>query len=86
MHTQTMETNGNSGVKARGPRIAQLRSLTAIARELENVYRQSRAGKIKTADLGRFSNCLNILAGVLRNSTIEERLVKLEEHMNAKRN
>ena len=85
MHNEITKTGCDSRGKKRGPRIAQLRSMTAIGREIENIYRQSRAGKIETADLGRFANCLNILAGVLRTSTIEERLVKLEEHMNAKR-
>ena len=56
-----------------------LKTLDDVKRELARVYREARNGKIETQDLGRFSNCLAILARIVEGSDLENRLAKLEE-------
>ena len=56
-----------------------LKSLDDVKRELAKVYREARNAKIETQDLGRFSNCLAILARIIEGSDLEARIAKLEE-------
>jgi hypothetical protein len=50
----------------------------AIRRELVALYRQAKAGSIDPPLLGRLVHLLSILAGLIRDTDIEQRLARLE--------
>lgn len=55
-----------------------LRDTRAIRRELANVYRDARAGKIETQDATRLGYLLNLLGQALEREVLENRLEALE--------
>ena len=61
----------------RGPRLHDMRSLK---RELGHLYREARLGKVDVADASKLANILGILARIIQNSDIEDRVAALEEH------
>ncbi len=56
----------------------KLQDIADVKRELARIYRESRSGKMLTADLGRFANVLAILARVMSDSDLESRILALE--------
>lgn len=79
------ETGTNVGKKAMPPPppakpMARLRlnSLSDVAKEVRKLYRESRAGTLALSDATKLAYLLNMLAGILTASDLEERLAKLE--------
>jgi hypothetical protein len=56
----------------------RLNSLSDVAKEIRKLYRESRAGTLATAEATKLAYLLNMLAGILTASDLEERLAKLE--------
>ncbi|NCP11881.1 MAG: hypothetical protein GW859_08030 [Sphingomonadales bacterium] len=49
-----------------------------MAKEIRKLYRESRAGTLATSEATKLAYLLNMLAGILTASDLEERLAKLE--------
>jgi len=56
----------------------RLASLSDVAKEIRKLYRESRAGTLATSEATKLAYLLNMLAGILTASDLEERLAKLE--------
>ncbi len=56
----------------------RLQTLSDVAKEYRKLYREARAGTISTAEASKLGYILNMLAGILTASDLEERLAKLE--------
>jgi len=64
----------------RGPRIGPLNTVQSVRRELGRVYRLARLGLIEVEQLRAFTYSLKILAELVENAELEERLDVLETH------
>ena len=62
----------------RGPRIGPLNTVQSVRRELGRVYRLARLGEIEVEQLRAFTYSLKILAELVENAELEERLDVLE--------
>jgi hypothetical protein len=56
----------------------RLTNLSDVAKELKKLYREARGGKLATAEATKLAYLLNMLAGILTASDLEERLAALE--------
>lgn len=56
----------------------KLTTIEEVHNELAKVYKEARSGLIKSEDLGRFANCLQIISRVIEGGEIERRLEQLE--------
>ena len=56
----------------------RLNSIEDVCNELAKIYRETRSGKLQSAELGRLSNCLAILARIKADHDLEARILKLE--------
>ena len=56
----------------------RLQTLGDVAKEYRKLYREARAGTLSTAEASKLGYLLNMLAGILTASDLEERLAKLE--------
>lgn len=56
----------------------RLNSLSDVAKEIRKLYRESRGGTLALSDAPKLAYLLNMLAGILTASDLEERLAKLE--------
>lgn len=56
----------------------KLLTIDDVHNELAKVYKEARSGLIKSEDLGRFANCLQIISRVIEGGEIERRLEQLE--------
>lgn len=56
----------------------RLNSLSDVAKEVRKLYRESRAGTLALSDATKLAYLLNMLAGILTASDLEQRLAKLE--------
>ena len=74
---------GTASTSERAPRIGHLTKVSDISRELRRIYRASRCGQLDTTDLSRFTNCLQVMVNVLRDSDLEKRIQQLEAANNA---
>lgn len=61
-----------------------LSSLGDVKTELARLYRQTKAGKIKTADASRLAFILNSLGRVIVDAELEQRIVALEQQPNSR--
>jgi hypothetical protein len=57
----------------------RLGSIREVRRELQKVYEDAKAGRMTTQDAGRLTYILQALAGMIRDSDLEERIKKLEQ-------
>ncbi len=57
----------------------RLGSIREVRRELQKVYEMSKDGRISTQDGSRLVFMLQALAGMIRDSDLEERIKKLEQ-------
>jgi len=57
----------------------RLGSIREVRRELQKVYEDAKAGRMSTQDAGRLTYILQALAGMIRDSDLEERIKKLEQ-------
>ena len=67
--------NGNDTPSKR----LNLNNIAGVRRELARLYRDARAELIPSQDASRLANMLNILAGMIERSDLEQRIAKLEE-------
>lgn len=58
---------------------AKLTNATEVGRELAKLYREARSGRIKVEDASRLANMLSILARILSDSELEQRIEMLEQ-------
>lgn len=58
---------------------AKLTNATEVGRELAKLYREARSGRIKVEDASRLANMLSILARILSDSELEQRIEILEQ-------
>ncbi len=56
----------------------RLNSIEDVCAELAKTYRETRSGRLPSAELGRLSNCLAILARIKADHDLEARILKLE--------
>lgn len=56
----------------------RLSNLSDVAKEVRKLYREARAGTLATAEATKLAYLLNMLAGILTASDLEERLAALE--------
>lgn len=56
----------------------RLSSLSDVAKEVRKLYRESRAGTLALSDATKLAYLLNMLAGILTASDLEQRLAALE--------
>lgn len=56
----------------------RLSNLSDVAKEIRKLYREARAGTLQTAEATKLAYLLNMLAGILTASDLEERLAALE--------
>lgn len=56
----------------------RLQSLSDVAKEYRKLYREARAGTISTAEASKLGYLLNMLAGILTASDLEQRLAAIE--------
>lgn len=56
----------------------RLQNLSDIAKEYRKLYREARAGTLSTAEASKLGYLLNMLAGLLTASDLEDRLATLE--------
>jgi predicted DNA-binding protein (UPF0278 family) len=56
----------------------RLANLSDVAKEIRKLYREARAGTLATAEATKLAYLLNMLAGILTASDLEERLAALE--------
>lgn len=68
---------GRSGATP-SPKI-DLRNAIAIRREMGNVYRMARAGKISTKDMNSYIFALDVIRRAYETCVLQERLEKLED-------
>ena len=66
------------------PRIGALRTPSDCRRELARVYKLGRKGEMDTQSMSRFANVLQIMVGMIRDTELEERLGRLEEHISSR--
>lgn len=66
------------------PRIGALRTPSDCRSELARVYKLGRKGEIDTAHMTRFANVLQIMVGMIRDTELEERISRLEEHVSSR--
>lgn len=57
----------------------RLGSIREVRRELVKIYEEAKAGRMSTQDAGRLTYMLQTLAGMIRDSDLEERIKKLEQ-------
>ena len=57
----------------------RLGSIREVRRELQKVYEEAKNGRISTQDGSRLVFMLQALAGMIRDSDLEERIKKLEQ-------
>jgi hypothetical protein len=57
----------------------RLGSIREVRRELQKVYESAKNGRMTTQDAGRLTYILQTLAGMIRDSDLEERIEKLEQ-------
>jgi hypothetical protein len=62
----------------------RLGSIREIRRELQKVYESAKAGRMSTQDGSRLVFMLQALAGMIRDSDLEERIKKLEQQHDKK--
>jgi hypothetical protein len=62
----------------------RLGSIREVRRELQKVYGDAKAGRISTQDGSRLVFMLQSLAGMIRDSDLEERIKKLEQRHDKK--
>jgi hypothetical protein len=62
----------------------RLGSIREVRRELQKVYEDAKAGRISTQDGSRLVFMLQSLAGMIRDSDLEERIKKLEQRHDKK--
>ena len=63
-----------------GPRIGPLNTVQSVRRELGRVYRLASLGEIEVEKLRAFTYSHKILAELVENAELEERLDVLETH------
>ena len=56
----------------------RLSNLSDVAKEIRKLYREARAGTLATHEATKLAYLLNMLAGILTASDLEERLAALE--------
>ncbi len=78
---QLIENNENDD-KTYTPHVSILNDIRGIKRELAKLYRDARTGRIKTIEATKLAYILNILANIMVNSDLEERLLELERIIN----
>ena len=62
-------------------RIPKLKSMTDLLRAMNRIHAEARKGDMTTQDLGRYGSFYNLFSNMLRDSDLEERLLKLEEEL-----
>ncbi|SET47147.1 hypothetical protein SAMN05216326_12932 [Nitrosomonas marina] len=62
----------------RSPKL-RLGTIREVRRELVKVYEMAKTGVLPTQDAGRLTYMLQALAGMIRDSDLEERIKKLEQ-------
>jgi hypothetical protein len=55
-----------------------LSKIEHVRSELSSLYRQSKSGQIPIANASRLAYMLGLLAGIIKDSTIEERMTNIE--------
>jgi len=75
--TQTVEGELIPANPVRGR--LRLGSIREVRRELQKVYEDAKNGRMSTQDAGRLTYILQALAGMIRDSDLEERIKKLEQ-------
>lgn len=73
----------------RYPPMKRLKTLSDCRRFMQRIINEAYDGQLDSIQLGRLSHAVNVLAGVIKDGDLEERLQRLEEQMgeqNAKKN
>ena len=65
-------------------RVPKLKSMTDLLRAMNRIHAEARKGDMTTQDLGRYGNFYNLFSNMLRDSSLEERLLKLEEELSSR--
>lgn len=63
-------------------RIGRIETVDQIEVELRRVYRHARKGTISSDDGWRFAKILQMMVGIKREVTLEDRIKRLEELLN----
>ncbi|MGD9509158.1 MAG: hypothetical protein AB7I59_05440 [Geminicoccaceae bacterium] len=61
------------------PHVGRLDCLARVRREASRLYRDARQGRLSSADASRLASVLALIAALLRDGELEERLAALEE-------
>jgi len=58
-----------------------LATIGHVRREIVSLYRQTKGGLIDAQLAGRLSHMLQLLTSIMRDHDLEERLLRLEQHL-----